>query len=175
MTGNVFNNLLALSISKVISTINLKSFFSYLFDFHESIRQFTFDLSTQVSSLHDVIGFPQITPPEIYLLMEDIICEESTKVMIQFLRSQFFGNSIMSFDGKINYTENLKNIKLPVFHIMGSLDVVAPPETIKYGYNVISSTNKHLKEFRQGHIGLVMNPKTVREIAKTTDRWIGTL
>jgi pimeloyl-ACP methyl ester carboxylesterase len=175
MTGNVFNTLLALSISKVVPTINLKSFFSYLFDFHESMRQLTFDLSTQVTSLHDVIGFPQITPPEVYLLMEDIICEESTKVMIQFLRSQFFGNSIMSFDGKINYTENLKNIKLPVFHIMGSLDVVAPPETIKYGYNVISSTNKHLKEFKQGHIGLVMNPKTVREIAKRTDHWIGML
>jgi pimeloyl-ACP methyl ester carboxylesterase len=175
MTGNVFNKLLALSISKVVSTINLRSFFSYLFDFHESMRQLTFDLSTQVASLHDVIGFPQITPPEVYLLMEDIICEESTKVMIQFLRSQLFGNSIMSFDGKINYTENLKNIKLPVFHIMGSLDIVAPPETIKYGHSVISSTNKHLKEFRQGHIGLVMNPKTVREIAKTTDRWIGKL
>jgi pimeloyl-ACP methyl ester carboxylesterase len=175
MTGNAFNKLLALSISKVVPTINLKSFFSHLFDFHESIRQLTFDLSTRVLSLHDVIGFPQITPPEVYLLMEDIICEESTKVMIQFLRSQVFGNSIMSFDGKINYTQNLKNIKVPVFHIMGSLDVIAPPETIKYGYNVISSTNKHLKEFRQGHIGLVMDPKTVREIAKTTDQWIGTL
>ncbi len=94
MTGNVFNKLLALSISKVVPTINLKSFFSHLFDFHESVRQLTFDLSTHVLSLHDVIGFPQITPPEVYLLMEDIICEESTKVMIQFLRSQVFGNSI---------------------------------------------------------------------------------
>ena len=175
MTGNAFNKLLALSISKFVPTINLKSFFSRLLDFHESIRQHTFDLSTRILSLHDVIGFPQITPPEVYLLMEDIICEESTKVMIQFLRSQVFGNSIRSFDGKINYTENLKNIRLPVFHIMGSLDVIAPPETIKYGYNVISSKNKHLKEFRQGHIGLVMNPKNVREIAKITDQWIDTL
>ena len=175
MTGNIFNKLLALSISQVVPTINLKSFFSYLFDFHESIRQITFDLSTKVPSLHDVIGFPQITPPEVYLLMEDIICEESTRVIIQFLRSQVFGNSIMSFDGKINYTENLKNIKLPVFHVMGSLDVVAPPSTIKYGYNLISSTNKHLKEYSQGHVGLVMNPKTIREIAKTTDQWIGML
>lgn len=175
LTGNAFNRILALSISKVLPTINLKTLFSNLFDFHESMRQITFDLSTRVLSLHDVIGFPEITPPEVYLLMEDIICEESTKVMIQFLRSQVFGNSIMSFDGRINYTENLKNIHLPVFHIMGSLDVIAPPETIRHGYSLISSRNKHLKEFRQGHIGLVMNPKTVREIAKTTDQWIGAL
>jgi hypothetical protein len=40
--------------------------------------------------------------------------------------------------GKSTNTENLKNITLPVFHIMGSLDVIAPPETIRYGYNVIS-------------------------------------
>lgn len=175
MTGNMFNRLLALSISQVIPTINLKSFFSYIFDFHKSVRQITFDLSTRVSTLHDVIGFPQITPPEVYLLMEDIICEESTGVIIQFLRSQIFGHSIMSFDGKINYTENQKNIKLPVFHVMGSLDVVAPPSTIRYGYNLISSANKRLKEYNQGHVGLVMDPKTVREIAKTTDQWIGGL
>lgn len=175
MTGNAFNKLLAMSISRVVPTINLRSIFSNLFDLHESIRQLTFDLGTRILSLQDFIGFPQITPPEVYLLMEDIICEESTKVMIQFLRSQVFGNCILSFDGKINYTENLKNITLPVFHIVGDLDVIVPPETIKYGYNVISSTNKRLREFKQGHIGLVMNPKTVREIAKITDQWIGTL
>jgi pimeloyl-ACP methyl ester carboxylesterase len=175
ISGNVFNRLLSLSISTVVPTVNLSSFFSFLFDFHKSTRQLTFDLSTRILSLHDFIGFPQISPPEVYLLMEDIICEESTKVMIQFLRSQVFGNSIMSFDGKINYTENLKNIALPVYHIMGGLDVIAPPETIRYGYNVISSTNKRLKQYRQGHIGLIMHPKTVQEIAKTTNQWISML
>ncbi|MCU0576567.1 MAG: alpha/beta fold hydrolase [Desulfobacterota bacterium] len=175
ISGNVFNKLLSLSISRIVPTVDLKSFFSYLFDFHESIRQLTFDLSTRILSLHDFVGFPQITPPELYLLMEDVICEESTKVMIQFLRSQVFGNSIRSFDGKINYTENLRNITLPVFHVMGSLDAIAPPETIRYGYDLISSTNKQLKEYRQGHIGLIMHPRTVREIAKTTHQWIKTL
>jgi len=175
MTGNAFNKLLAISISKVVPTINLRNIFSNLLDLHESIRQLTFDIGTRVLSLHDFIGFPQITPPEVYLLMEDIICEESTKVMIQFLRSQVFGNCIMSFDGKINYTENLKNITLPVFSIVGSLDVIVPPETVRHGYDAIPSTDKHLKEFKQGHMGLVMNPKTVREIAKITDQWIGTL
>jgi poly(3-hydroxyalkanoate) synthetase len=81
----------------------------------------------------------------------------------------------MSFDGKINYTENLRNIRLPVFHINGGLDVIAPPETIRYGYDMISSTRKRLKEYQQGHLGLILHPKTVREIAKTTDQWIATL
>jgi pimeloyl-ACP methyl ester carboxylesterase len=175
ISGNVFNRLLAMSVSRVVPTVNLKTFFSFLLDFHESMRQLTFDLSTRVLSLHDFIGFPQITPPEVYLLMEDVLCEESTKVMIQFLRSQIFGNSIRSFDGKIDYTENLKNITLPIFHITGSLDVIAPLETIRHGYESISSSNKHLREYRQGHIGLIMHPKTVREIAKSTHQWISAL
>ena len=175
MSGNAFNRLLSLSVSTVIPTINLKSFFTYLHDIHGSMRQLTFDVSTRILSLHDFIGFQDITPPEMYLLMEDIICEESTRVIIQFFRSQIFDHSIMSFDGKINYTENLKNIRLPVFHINGGLDVIAPPETIRYGYDMISSTRKRLKEYRQGHLGLILHPKTVREIAKTTDQWIATL
>jgi pimeloyl-ACP methyl ester carboxylesterase len=175
LSGNVFNKLLSMSVSRVVPTVNLKTFFSFLLDFHESMRQLTFDLSTRVLSLHDCIGFPQITPPEVYLLMEDILCEESTKVMIQFLRSQVFGNSIRSFDGRIDYTGNLKNITLPIFHITGSRDVIAPPETIRHGYDAISSANKELREYQQGHIGLIMHPKTVREIAKTTHQWITNL
>jgi pimeloyl-ACP methyl ester carboxylesterase len=172
ISGNVFNKLLSLSISTVVPSIDLNNLFTFLHGTHKSMRQFTFDLSTRILSLHDFLGFHQITPPEIYLLMEDMICEESTKVMIQFLRSQFFDNNIMSFDGKINYTENLKNITLPMFYIMGSLDVIAPRDTIRHGYNVVSSSNKHSKTYDQGHLGLILHPTTVRKIAKSTDQWI---
>jgi pimeloyl-ACP methyl ester carboxylesterase len=175
ISGNVFNKLLGLSLSSLVPTVNLKSFFTYLHDIHESMRQITFNVSTRILSIQDFFGFPQITPPEVYLLMEDIICEESTKVMIQFFRSQFFDKSILSFNGRINYTEDLRNIRLPVFHIMGSLDIITYPDTVRYGYSIISSTNKHLKKYRQGHLGLILHPKTVREIAETTNRWIGAL
>jgi hypothetical protein len=156
----------------VLPTINLKTFFTFLHDIHDSMRQFTFDVSTRILSLQDFIGFPQVTPPEVYLLMEDIICEESTRVMIQFFRSQFFGNRILSFDGRINYTGDLQNIGLPVYHIMGSLDVIAPPETIRPGYDRIMSARKQLKEYEQGHLGLVLHHETVRDIAGNTDQWI---
>lgn len=175
ISGNVFNRVLSGSISTVIPTVNPKTFFTFLHDIHDSMRQFTFDVSTRILSLQDFIGFPQVTPPEVYLLMEDIICEESTKVMIQFFRSQFFGNSILSFDGRINYTEDLKNITLPIFHILGDLDVIAPAATIRSGYDIIKSTNKQIQEYRQGHLGIILHPETVRDIAANADRWIGGL
>ncbi|MBA4396173.1 MAG: alpha/beta hydrolase [Syntrophus sp. (in: bacteria)] len=172
ISGNIFNKILSGSISTVIPTINLKTFFTFLHDIHGSMRQLTFDVSTRIFSLQDFIGFPQVTPPEVYMLMEDIICEESTRVMIQFFRSQFFGNSIQSFDGRINYTGDLKNITLPVFHIMGSLDVIAPPDTIRPGHDRIASAGKRIKEYKQGHLGLILHHDTVRDIAASTDRWI---
>jgi pimeloyl-ACP methyl ester carboxylesterase len=172
ISGNIFNRVLSGSISAVIPTINLKTFFTFLHDIHDSMRQLTFDMSTRILSLQDFIGFPQVTPPEVYLLMEDIICEESTRVMIQFFRSQFFGSSILSFDGGINYTGDLKNITLPVFHILGSLDVIAPPETIRSGYDRMTSAGKQLKEYKQGHLGLILHHETVRDIAGSADRWI---
>jgi pimeloyl-ACP methyl ester carboxylesterase len=175
ISGNIFNRILSGSISTVIPTINLKTFFTFLHDIHDSMRQFTFDVSTRILSLQDFIGFPQMTPPEVYLLMEDIICEESTRVMIQFFRSHFFGGSILSFDGGINYTEDLKNITLPVFHILGSLDVIAPSETIRSGYNRMTSAGKELKEYKQGHLGLILHHETVRDIAGSADRWIDKL
>jgi pimeloyl-ACP methyl ester carboxylesterase len=175
ISGNIFNRILSGSISTVIPTINLKTFFTFLHDIHDSMRQFTFDVSTRILSLQDFIGFPQMTPPEVYLLMEDIICEESTRVMIQFFRSHFFGGSILSFDGGINYTEDLKNITLPVFHILGSLDVIAPSETIRSGYNRMTSASKELKEYKQGHLGLILHHETVRDIAGSADRWIDKL
>lgn len=175
ISGNCFNKFLSLSLSTLVPTINLKNFFNYLHDIHESMRQITFNVSTRILSIQDFVGFSQISPPEVYLLMEDILCEESTKVMIQFLRSQFFDNSILSFDGRINYTEDLSNIRLPVFHIVGSLDIIAPTDTIRHGYSLISSNKKLLKKYRQGHLGLILHPKTVREIAETTDRWINAL
>jgi pimeloyl-ACP methyl ester carboxylesterase len=175
ISGNLFNRVLSGSISTVVPTVNPKTFFTFLHDLHGSMRQLTFDVSTRILSLHDFIGFPQITPPEVYLLMEDIICEESTKVMIQFFRSQFFGNSIQSFDGRINYTEDLQNITLPVFHVMGSLDVIVPAATIRSGSCGTVSSLRQLREYRQGHLGLILHPETVRDIAASADQWIGTL
>lgn len=175
VSGNLFNRILSGSLAAVIPTINLRTFFTFLHDIHDSMRQLTFDVSTRILSLHDFIGFPQVTPPEVYLLMEDIICEESTRVMIQFFRSQFFGSRILSFDGRINYTDDLKKIPLPVFHIMGTLDVIAPPDTIRSGFERFASTGSRLKEYDQGHLGLILHHETVRDIAGSTDRWIGGL
>lgn len=175
ISGNIFNKLLSLTVSTLIPTINLNRFFTYINGINDSMRQFTYDLSTQYLSLHDFVGFSEVTAPELYLFMEDILCEESTKVMIQFFRSQLFGNSILSFDGKINYKEDLKNIKIPVYHISGSMDVIAPQESIDCVYNEGSSAQKQIKTYPQGHLGLIMHPETVREIARTTDQWIGKL
>ncbi len=87
--GDVVDKALSLSISTVMPTINIQKYFSIVNNLHKSMRHFLFDvLGTKLLTVNDFIGYPQITPAEMYLIMEDILCEESTKTVLQFLKSQ---------------------------------------------------------------------------------------
>ena len=65
--------------------------------------------------------------------MEDVFCEESIKVLLQFLRSQLgHDKSFWSYDGQINYTqEQQDNFELLIFSVIGNLDKIVPAETIE--------------------------------------------
>ena len=139
------------------------------------MRFLSFNFHRNIPTIKDFIGYPQITPPEWYFLMEDVFCEESIKVMYQFLRSQLNDNSFLSYDGKLNYSEDQKNITLPIYSIIGTKDTLAPPESIQHHIEMIQSENNKRAEFDQGHIGMIMHPKTVRKICETAHEWIGTL
>lgn len=165
--------MLSFYVDHTLNTIDLNKFFKFLFNIHTSFRQFSFTIGRKMINIDDFVGYKQITPPEWYLLMEDIFCEESTRVILQFIRSHVDRDqSFLSFDGKINYTELQKNFKLPIYAIIGNVDALVPPINIENGLALVESKNIKISRYDQGHLGIIFHPPTVKEICKNTHEWI---
>ena len=172
----LIDQFLTMTLSAVVPTINLQKYFSMFNSINFSMREVAYNLSGRILTLKDFIGYPQVTPPEIYLLMEDIICEESTKVTIQFLRSMLTDRPIMSFDGTINYYELLNShFALPHCTIYGTQDAIVPREVFQETPYLKASKKSVMRHYDQGHLGIMMHPETVRSLAEYTDEWIKTL
>lgn len=161
------------SVHKTIATIDLNKFFKFLLNLHSSLRQFSFTFGTKVVSLKDFIGYKEISPADWYLLVEDIFCEESTKVIMQFIRSQMSRErSFLSYDGRINYTDELNRFTLPIFTVMGTLDEIVPVSVIERDLWQIQSLNHRVTRYDQGHLGIVFHPDTVRSLCSEMNEWI---
>ena len=167
--------MLSFSVASAIGTIDLNKFFSFLHNVSESMRSMSFDVGRTMPSIKDFIGYEQITPPEWYFLMEDVFCEESVRVIIQFVRAQLSAEAFKSYDLKINYTEGQRNLHTPLFSIVGTKDTLAPPETVKHGFDLARSEKNAISEYPQGHLGIITHPETIRGIAKEADAWIKSL
>lgn len=137
-----------------------------------SIRTFSFDVTYRLPTVKDFIGYEQITPPEWYFMMEDVFCEESMLVISQFIRSLIDGDSFTSVDREINYTLACNDLEIPHFTVVGTSDEIAPPETVRQGHLAGKSPKNRIAEYKQGHLGIITHPETVRQIALATDEWI---
>lgn len=173
--GEFSMKLLSSFMTNTIGTVDLHRFFKFLHNATSSMRMFSYNISSNVPTVKDFVGYPQITPPEWYFLMEDVFCEESVKVIIQFVRSQLSDQAFLSFDQKINYTEEAVQLKTPLMSIVGTLDTLAPPDTVLHAQDLAQSDKNRSYSFEQGHLGIVTHPPTVAEIARLGDEWIRNL
>ena len=78
----------------------------------------------------------------------------SPRLLVQLLLWVHDGK-IISYDGTINFTEEFKKIKVPIFAIAGKLDKLAPPESVKPILDIVSSEKKFYKEYDAGHLDLI--------------------
>jgi poly(3-hydroxyalkanoate) synthetase len=108
-------------------------------------------------------------------MVEDVFCEESIKVILQFIRSQLsHENGFYSYDGDLNYTKEMEKLNTPVFSIAGTLDKIVPLSTIE-DIMELPIPNKKLETFEQGHLGIIFHQETVNKICKLADDWIDSL
>jgi hypothetical protein len=170
-------NLASFPVSSTVQSIDLNKFFRFILNLHSSLRQFSFSMSSKIVNLNDFIGYRQITPPEWYFFVEDVFCEESIKVLLQFIRSQLsHEKSFWSYDGSINYTEEQhNNLELPVFSVVGTLDKIVPHDTIEGIMEAPLIKNKKIEHYEQGHLGIIFHQETVKKITKEADKWIRSL
>lgn len=169
-------NLVSFPVKNTLSTIDLNSFFKFVLNLHSSLRQFSFQVSTTMVNLNDFVGYRQISPAEWYFLVEDVFCEESVKVILQFVRSQIsHENGFYSYDGNINYTEEMKNLKIPVFSVVGTVDKIVPGVTIEGMMSYKNIPHQKISYYDQGHLGIVFHQETVNQICVEADEWIHNL
>ena len=108
-------------------------------------------------------------------MVEDVFCEESIKVILQFIRSQLsHENGFYSYDGDLNYTNEMKKLNTPVFSIAGTIDKIVPLSTIE-DIMELPIPKKKLVTFEQGHLGIIFHQETVNKICKLADEWIDNL
>lgn len=168
-----FFGMASFSMQTTIQTIDLKKFFKILLNLHESLRPFSYDIGTKMLTIKDFVGYKEITPPEWYFLVEDVFCEESVSVIMQFIHSQLSNEkSFLSADGKLNYTEEMKNFDLPIYSILGTEDKIVPVDTKEDDLELLKSKNKVVEKYDQGHLGIVFHNETVRRICANVNDWI---
>ena len=175
MVYDMLFNIVSFPVKNTLTTIDLNSFFKFILNLHSSLRQFSFQISTKIVNLNDFVGYRQITPPEWYFMVEDVFCEESIKVILQFIRSQLsHENGFYSYDGDLNYTKEMEKLNTPVFSIAGTLDKIVPLSTIE-DIMELPIPKKKLETFEQGHLGIIFHQETVNKICKLADDWIDSL
>ncbi|TGK53182.1 alpha/beta fold hydrolase [Leptospira bouyouniensis] len=173
MISDMILSMASFSMQATIQTIDLKKFFKLILNLHSSLRSFSYNIGTKVLTIKDFVGYKEITPPEWYFLMEDVFCEESVSVIMQFFQSQISNEqSFWSNDGRINYTENfLNNFTMPIYSVVGTVDKIVPEESLTE-LKDLKSENKVTTYYEQGHLGIIFHGETVRKICKGMDEWI---
>jgi pimeloyl-ACP methyl ester carboxylesterase len=81
--------------------------------------------------------------------------EFSSPCLLVQLLLWVYDGKIKSYDGTINFTEEFKKIKVPIFAIAGKLDKLAPPESVNPILDIVSSEKKFYKEYDAGHLDLI--------------------
>jgi len=115
----------------------------------------------------------------LFLLREKGIDNPSVGVhdqMMTFLEKGEF----VSADGKFNYTQELKRVTIPVLFIAGTVDYMAPPETVRYAFNHVSSKRKTFRilcppngtKYEYGHDDLVLGKHADVEVFPYIYFWL---
>ena len=112
-------------------------------------------------------------------LMRKGVNNVSKKVLHQFIRAIQTG-SMYSADGKINYTKNLVNIKIPVLAIAGRKDNFVTTSNVRYTYSKIGSADKTMKIIGRatgarsdyGHTDLVVGKRVHKEVNPIIINWL---
>lgn len=169
--SNIIIRSISRTISSTVPAISLNELFQFIHGIG-SVKDFSYTISKKLLTIKNFVGYPQITTPEWYHVLEDIFCKESVKTIAQFLKAQISDRNFYSFDDKINYTQDQKFFTLPLFTVVGSIDTIAPPETVIPANNLVSSEIKELKMYPQGHLGIIIHPPTVKQIAEDTYNWL---
>lgn len=102
--------------------------------------------------------------------------KRETRQFLDGLRQHDFRSS----DGQISYAHNMKNITVPVLMILGRRDNLGSPETVRYAYDHLGSTDKDLYVAERsrgchddyGHLDLVVGRHAHEDVHPHILSWL---
>lgn len=120
-----------------------------------------------------------MSPATISRLYNHVVEDVSPGVFNQFvlmLKKEYF----FSHDGQINYSEGLNKIRNPILFVAGRDDNLASPESVRYGYRNVSSSDKTYLEFSTlhgtrldyGHDDLIIGKRADIEVYPRIYNWL---
>lgn len=92
----------------------------------------------------EILLYPENTDPEVIRSSQRYMITNIAKPVAIQLRTALEIGEFYSYDGKINYTANLKNIKIPSLIVLGRRDHLGSGYTIRMVYDSITSNDKKL-------------------------------
>lgn len=142
------------------------------------LRNFTFgtvkhpieDLLFERENMHDEI---------VIRFFRACIDDTSAGVVTQFSDSIRKGN-ILSYDGRYNYTKNMKRINVPMLIMGGSRDGFVDAEALKDSYDMVSSRDKTVVIASKangystdyGHCDLILGKDSEKEVYPVILNWL---
>jgi len=123
---------------------------------------------------------PENTSDEVKMqLMRASLNNISKKEIKQFIYMTEHG-AMYSADGKISYTENLKNVIVPVYLLAGRRDELADPAVVRDVYERVGAKDKQMEIFSRadghvddyGHTDLIIGKEAHREVHPKIIDWL---
>jgi len=133
-----------------------------------------------------------VTPDEILFFNGNNVKDETVKKLLSYVVEDLPVGVVdqiikmiqtgvfMSADGSINYTDQIKNIDLPMLLVCGKADNLAPPESVRRVYHDIKSKDKTFIMFGTsngykkdyGHNDLVLGTISEKEVYPKIYNWL---
>ncbi|GIX43018.1 MAG: alpha/beta hydrolase [Leptospiraceae bacterium] len=135
---------------------------------------------TPRTGLLEILLYPENTDKDIIKASQRyMITNIAAPVALQLKTALELGD-FYSLDGKINYTENLKNIKIPTLMVLGRRDHLGFGYTIRLVYENISSNDKQLLIIERaqgasedyGHGDLFLGKNALNDVMKPLIEWL---
>ncbi len=95
----------------------------------------------------------------------------SPRLFTQILRWAGEGK-ITSFDGRIDFTKEFEKIKSPLLVFAGTLDKLAPPESVKPILKIAQSKIKIYKEYEVGHLDIIEGKFAKTQISQDIEDFV---
>lgn len=99
---------------------------------------------TPKPGLLEILLYPENTDQKVIKQSQRYMITNIAKSEALQLKTGLETGEFYSMDGKINYTENLKNIKIPVLLVLGRRDHLGFGYTVRYIYENLSTKDKKI-------------------------------